>query len=137
MSVICSERGEKETLRRARIWCRSRNIRRGGTEGCRVSAERASRSYVAADGSGASKVTLDDHIGAAQPYDCQILLLDQALGELASMNPRQVEIVELRYFGGLTEEEVEVLLSLSLATVTLEWQTARAAVVPADDAGKC
>ena len=52
-------------------------------------------------------------------------ILDQALGELASINPRQVEIVELRYFGGLTEDEVAVLLSLSRATVTREWQTAR------------
>ncbi len=75
-------------------------------------------------GAGA-KVTLDDHIGAAQPPDCEILLLDQALNELALVEGRQAEIVELRYFGGLTEEEVAALLSLSRATVTREWQVAR------------
>ena len=75
-------------------------------------------------GAGA-KVTLDDHIGAAQPPDCEILLLDQALNELALVDSRQAEIVELRYLGGLTEEEVAALLSLSRATVTREWQVAR------------
>ena len=56
-------------------------------------------------------------------------LLDQALGELGQHQSRvRSKIVELRYFGGLTEEEVAVLLSLSRATVTREWQTAGVAV---------
>ena len=91
----------------------------------RILVDHARRHHAAKRPGAGAKVTLDDHIGAAQPYDCEILLLDQALGELASINPRQVEIVELRYFGGLTEEEVAVLLSLSRTTVTREWQTAR------------
>ena len=72
------------------------------------------------------KVTLDDRIGAAQPPDCEILLLDCALADLARIDPRQAHIVELRYFAGLSEQEVASLLSLSRATVTREWQTARA-----------
>jgi RNA polymerase sigma factor (TIGR02999 family) len=72
-----------------------------------------------------AKVTLDDNIGATHPVDCEILLLDQALNELAAIDSRQAEIVELRYFGGLAEEEVASLLSLSRATVTREWQSAR------------
>jgi RNA polymerase sigma-70 factor (ECF subfamily) len=72
------------------------------------------------------KVTLDDHIGAAQPPDCEILLLDSALTDLSLIDPRQAHIVELRYFGGLSEQEVASLLSISRATVTREWQTARA-----------
>ena len=91
----------------------------------RILVDHARRHHAAKRPGAGAKVTLDDHIGAAQPYDCEILLLDQALGELASINPRQVEIVELRYFGGLTEDEVAVLLSLSRTTVTREWQTAR------------
>ena len=74
---------------------------------------------------GAAKVSLDDRIGAAKPYDCDILLLDQALTELARVEARQAEIVELRYFGGLSESEVATILSLSRATVTREWQSAR------------
>ena len=91
----------------------------------RILVDHARRHHAAKRPGAGAKVTLDDHIGATQPYDCEILQLDQALGELATINPRQVEIVELRYFGGLTEEEVAVLLSLSRTTVTREWQTAR------------
>jgi RNA polymerase sigma factor (TIGR02999 family) len=74
----------------------------------------------------ALKVTLDDRVGAQQPRDCELLLLDQALDELFEFDPRQGRIVELRYFGGLSEHEVAAVLSLSRATVTREWQTARA-----------
>jgi RNA polymerase sigma-70 factor (ECF subfamily) len=77
-------------------------------------------------GGAALRVTLDDRIGAAQPRDCELLLLDQALDELAQRDPRQGRIVELRYFGGLSEQEVAHVLSLSRATVTRDWQTARA-----------
>ena len=71
------------------------------------------------------RVTLDDRIGMEQPRDCEILLLDQALTELAALEPRQAHIVELRYFGGLSEQEVAAALDLSRATVTREWQAAR------------
>jgi RNA polymerase sigma factor (sigma-70 family) len=42
------------------------------------------------------------------------------------LDERQAQIVELRYFGGMSEQEVATVLSLSRATVTREWQTARA-----------
>jgi len=53
-------------------------------------------------------------------------MLDGALHELARLDARQAEIVELKYFGGLSEEEVAAVLSLSRATITREWQSARA-----------
>lgn len=74
----------------------------------------------------AVRVTLDDQMATAQPPDCELLVLDQALSELAGFDPRQAQIVELRYFGGLSEREVAEVLSLSRSTVTREWQTARA-----------
>ena len=49
----------------------------------------------------------------------------EALDELAVLDERQAQIVELRYFGGLSEDEVAELLSISRATVTRDWQTAR------------
>jgi RNA polymerase sigma factor (sigma-70 family) len=55
-----------------------------------------------------------------------MLLLDQALTELAALDPRRAHIVELRYFGGLSEQEAADALSLSRATVTRQWQLARA-----------
>jgi RNA polymerase sigma factor (TIGR02999 family) len=74
----------------------------------------------------AVKVTLDEGVAAVAPRDCELLLLDDALRELAVIDPRQARIVELRYFGGLSEQDVADILSLSRTTVTREWQTARA-----------
>ena len=74
----------------------------------------------------AMKVTLDERVGQAEPVDCELLLLNQALSELAAFDPRQAQIVELRYFGGLAEHEVAEVLAISRSTVTREWQTARA-----------
>jgi RNA polymerase sigma-70 factor (ECF subfamily) len=63
---------------------------------------------------------------AVPPIDCEVLMLDNALQELARIDERQAHIVELKYFGGLSEEEVAAVLSLSRTTVTREWQSARA-----------
>ena len=60
------------------------------------------------------------------PLDCELLLLDDALRELPELDERQAHIVELEYFGGLTEAEIAIVLSLSRATITREWQSARA-----------
>jgi RNA polymerase sigma factor (TIGR02999 family) len=85
------------------------------------------REHEAAKRPGAGvKVMLDDRIGAAQPRACEFIALDRALVELSHIDPRQGQIVELRYFGGLSEQDVGEVLSISRATVTREWQTARA-----------
>jgi RNA polymerase sigma factor (TIGR02999 family) len=85
------------------------------------------REHQAAKRPGAGvKVMLDDRIGAAQPRACEVIDLDQALAELTRIDPRHGQIVELRYFGGLSEQEVAEVLSISRTTVTREWQTARA-----------
>jgi RNA polymerase sigma-70 factor (ECF subfamily) len=85
------------------------------------------REHLAAKRPGAGvKVTLDDRIGATQPRQCEVLMLHAALDDLAKLDARQAEIVELKYFGGLSEQEVAEVLSLSRATITREWQSARA-----------
>jgi RNA polymerase sigma factor (TIGR02999 family) len=71
------------------------------------------------------RVTLDDRVGAANPRECDLLVLDQALDELAAIDPQQGRIVELRYFAGLSETEVAEVLAVSRSTVTREWQIAR------------
>ena len=73
----------------------------------------------------ALRIDLDDRIPAADQPE-HVLLLDEALNELATIDPRQGQIVELRYFGGLSEQEVADTLSVSRATVTREWRRARA-----------
>ena len=55
-----------------------------------------------------------------------LLALDQALDRLEKLDPRPCQIVELRYFGGLTEEETADLLDISVRTVKREWSVARA-----------
>jgi RNA polymerase sigma factor (TIGR02999 family) len=72
------------------------------------------------------QVALDDRIEGAPAPSCELLMLDEALDALARHDARQAHIVELRYFGGLTETEVAAVLSMSRATVTREWQVARA-----------
>lgn len=56
----------------------------------------------------------------------ELVALDDALSELAGLSARQAEIVELRYFAGLTVEESAHKLGLSPATVKREWEKARA-----------
>jgi len=73
----------------------------------------------------ALRTDLDNRILAADQPE-HILLLDEALNQLSTMDSRQGQIVELRYFGGLSEQEVADTLSVSRATVTREWRRARA-----------
>jgi len=84
------------------------------------------RAHQAAKRPGGLRVTLDEGMRTAPPLDCELILLDEALRELAEIDARQAHIVELKYFGGLSEEEVAAVLSLSRATITREWQSARA-----------
>jgi RNA polymerase sigma factor (TIGR02999 family) len=57
--------------------------------------------------------------------DLDVLALHEALNEMAGLDPRQAEIVELRYFGGLTEEEVATVKKLSPVTIRREIAAAK------------
>jgi RNA polymerase sigma factor (TIGR02999 family) len=84
------------------------------------------RARLASKRPGVISIELNEDTAAVQPRDCELLMLDDVLRELAQMDKRQAHIVELKYFGGLSEAEVAGVLSLSRATVTREWQSARA-----------
>jgi RNA polymerase sigma factor (TIGR02999 family) len=71
------------------------------------------------------KVTLDERVAAPAPRDWELLVLDDALNELTAIDARKAQIVELRYFGGLSEAEVAQVLGISRSTVTREWQIAK------------
>jgi RNA polymerase sigma factor (TIGR02999 family) len=72
------------------------------------------------------KLTIDKALAIAEEPDYDLLALDDALQELARMDPQQAQIVELRFFGGLTIEEISSVLGISPATIKRDWTTARA-----------
>jgi len=80
----------------------------------------------AAKRGGGSKVALEEAAGAVEEQAVDIVALDEALEKLAEIEPRQSRIVELRFFGGLTEEEIAGVLGVSRTTVKREWRIARA-----------
>jgi RNA polymerase sigma factor (TIGR02999 family) len=73
------------------------------------------------------QITLDERIKAvSDERETDLVALDEALQALAELNERQAQIVELRYFGGLTEEEIAETLNVSTRTVRRDWSIARA-----------
>ena len=77
-------------------------------------------------GGDVAHVTLDTHVGdsvgdAAE----QILDVDEALGKLAQIDPRLASVVEMRYFGGMTDLEIAENLGLTDRTVRRDWEKAR------------
>jgi len=76
-------------------------------------------------GAMAVKVNLDETAVLSPAPDRSILALDDALTEFSRVAPRQAKVVELRYFGGLTEEEIVAVLKTSPRTVRRDWDLAR------------
>jgi RNA polymerase sigma factor (TIGR02999 family) len=72
------------------------------------------------------KVNLDEAAVLSPGRDRSILALDEALEAFSLVAPRQAKVVELRYFGGLTEEEIVQVLNISSRTVRRDWDLARA-----------
>ena len=77
-------------------------------------------------GGGARKLELDEALVISQQKASEVLALDDALKQLALIDPQQSRIVELRFFGGLTVEEAAEVLHVSPATIKREWSTAKA-----------
>ena len=77
-------------------------------------------------GGGAYKVTLEEGLQASQPIDVDVIMLDDALKRLATLDPQQSHIVELRFFAGLSIEDTSEVLGISPSTVSREWTSARA-----------
>jgi RNA polymerase sigma factor (TIGR02999 family) len=72
------------------------------------------------------KVSLSDHVAVAPPREVDILDLEAALDKLGTINPRLVDLVVMRFFGGLTIEETADAVQSSPATVKRDWIRARA-----------
>ena len=92
----------------------------------RILIDHARRHAYAKRGGGAEKVSLDETAIIAGDPASDLLLLDEALNRLAEMDPRRSQVVELRYFGGLSNEEISGVLKISENTVIRDWNMARA-----------
>lgn len=72
------------------------------------------------------RLLLDENVAAAAERDLDLVALDEALQALSQLHPRQAQIVELRFFGGLSLEEAAEYLKVSPRTVEGDWAMARA-----------
>jgi len=79
-----------------------------------------------AQGSSVQHVSLDEALLVTTEPDADLVALDEALVELAQLDPRKARIVELRFFGGLSVEETAEFLGVSAATALREWNKAKA-----------
>lgn len=92
----------------------------------RIMVDHARERHSLKRGGGALKVTLDEAALVTEARSQELLDLDEALERLAAQDARKSQIVELRYFGGLTVEETAEFLKLSHRTVEREWTAAKA-----------
>ncbi|HET7512762.1 MAG TPA: sigma-70 family RNA polymerase sigma factor [Chthoniobacterales bacterium] len=91
----------------------------------RIMVDRARERRALKRGGDAMKVSLDEAVIVSEERAEELLALDEALEKLAAQDPRKGQIVELRYFGGLTTEETADFLKISHRTVRREWRMAK------------
>lgn len=77
-------------------------------------------------GGGRARIALAEDLAPAAEHEFDALALDEALKQLAELDERKARIVELRFFGGLSVEEVAEVLGVSKTTVESDWRMARA-----------
>lgn len=92
----------------------------------RILIDHARRHAYAKRGGGAQQVSLDEAATVLPDRGRELIRLDEALKALEKMDQRRSHVVELRYFGGLSNEEIAGVLKISANTVTRDWNLARA-----------
>jgi RNA polymerase sigma factor (TIGR02999 family) len=91
----------------------------------RILADFARSRYSQKRGGGAVAVTCDEGLAVSKEPDQDIVAIDDALNELAELDPRKAQVVELRFFGGLNVEETAEVLKISPRTVLRDWEFAK------------
>ncbi len=92
----------------------------------RILVDHARRHLAVKRGGGERPSTLDEGAVAAEVKDARIVALDEALMRLGTLDARKSQIIELRFFGGLSEAETGDVLGVSARTVRRDWRLARA-----------
>lgn len=92
----------------------------------RILVDHARASKRAKRGGERKRVELEERVMVSPRDNDDVLAIDEALDILATLDPRQAKIVELRFFGGMTNEEVAEVLGISRATVDRQWRAVKA-----------
>ena len=92
----------------------------------RVLLDYARKHHAARRGGEGQRVLLEDTMAICRQQPVDMILLDVALDKLAALDPEQAQLVELRFFGGLSVEETAEVMGTSSATVKRSWSSARA-----------
>jgi RNA polymerase sigma factor (TIGR02999 family) len=92
----------------------------------RIMVDHARQRHALKRAGAAIRVTLDECAAVTQTRAAELLALDEALEKLAAFDQRKARVVEMRYFGGLTMEEIADVLKIHVNTVTRDWTAARA-----------
>lgn len=112
--------GQPEWQNRAHFFAISARVMR------QILVDRARRRGAFKRGGSRQKVELQDAIVFSEDKSEQLIALDQALSRLAQQDERQSQIVEMKFFGGLSTEDIARVLHLSPRTVKRDWMVARA-----------
>lgn len=99
----------------------------------RIMVDDARKRLAAKRGGGSAEVTLEAEMVADSAEPEHLLAIEDALCKLAAFNPRLAQLVECRYFAGMTEEETAEAMQSSLRTVQRDWMRARAWLLKAMD----
>lgn len=92
----------------------------------RILVDHAKRKKRLKRGGGWERVSLDEGLALSREKTVDVLLMEEALNALESWDERGAKVVELRFYGGLTEEEVAEAMGLSKRTAQREWRAAKA-----------
>jgi RNA polymerase sigma-70 factor, ECF subfamily len=92
----------------------------------RILLDRARRRVAAKRGGKAPRVNLDEVPAVGSSRASELIALDDALNELSRLDPRKAQVIEMRFFGGLSVEETAEVLKVSPDTVLRDWRLARA-----------
>ena len=92
----------------------------------RILVDKARRHKAGRRGGGQIEIPLEDFLASTKDTRELLMDVDSALNRLSEMDERQAKVVELRFFGGLSEEEVAECLEISSRTVKREWAMAKA-----------
>ena len=88
--------------------------------------DRARKRHAGKRGGGAPQISLDRALNLAEAHSTDLLALEEALSALEKVDGRQCQVVEMRFFAGMSEDQIAEVLGVSARTINREWRMARA-----------